>query len=411
MEIKFPPLKDWQEDVFRDIKAGKHDVYVTKAKRQVGKSILADTVSLYFALSFEKSTSVIIEPTLHQSRRVFKQIVNAVGGEGSPLLKSCNSTLLTLEFINGSTINLHSAEQREALRGMTVKKGILIIDEAAYIQDDIFEIVYPVVDANRCPILMISTPLFQSGEFYKKYMEGLEGIDGTVVKSYDWSRYDTSCFLSAEKLEYYRKTISPLKFRSEYLGEFISEGSYVFGDLNKAMGSWGDGAPKFAGIDWAVSTNDGNDETCIVFMDDDGRIVRVEGLKHLSPTQQVERLAELINQYDLNCVQVEMNSIGSVYSDLLKQKISCSLIEFWTTNDSKRRIIEQLISGVQMGDVQIPNEPVMLRQMQHFQMEKTKTGYTYNNDSRTVHDDRVLALAFCYDAYKNNINGFTIDFA
>lgn len=409
MNVRFPKLYDWQEDVFKDIKGNAYDTYVVKAKRQVGKSILAVTSLLYYAFMQERSISVIVEPTLSQSRRIFKQIINAVGGEGSPAIKSANATLLTIEFINGSEICLKSAEQREALRGMTVKKGILIIDEAAFIEDDIFEIIYPVVDANHAPVLLISTPLFQSGEFYKKYIEGLEG--GKIVKSYNWSEYDTSVFLSKEKLEYYRKTISPLKFKSEYLGEFISEGSYVFGDLNKAVGAWGDGEPRYAGIDWAVATNDDNDETCIILMDDNGNVTRIEGLKHLTPTQQVERLAEIINENNLFCVQVEMNSIGSVYADLLKQKISCSLIEFWTSNDSKRRIIEQLITGVQGGEVQVPNEPILLRQMQHFEIQKTKTGYTFNNDSNKVHDDRVLALAFAYDAYKNNINGFEIDFA
>lgn len=407
IKIKFPILKSWQEDVFKDIKVNQYDTYVVKAKRQVGKSILAIVSLLYYGLEKEKSISVCVEPTLSQCRRVYKQIINSVGGDGSPVIKSANSTLLTIEFMNGSEIIFKSAEQREALRGITVKRGILIIDEAAYITDDIFEIIYPVVDANRCPVLLISTPLFQSGEFYKKYMEGLD--DG-IVKSYNWSEYDTSCFLSDEKLEYYRKTISPLKFRSEYLGEFISEGSYVFGDLNKALCDWSDDDPKYAGIDWAAG-GDENDETTITLMDDEGRITEIIGIRGMSPTEQVEELARIINKYDLNCVQVEVNSIGEVYYDMLQRKVSVNISKFWTSNESKRRIIEQLISGILTGEVRVPNEPTLLRQMQHFNIEKTKTGYTYNNDSNTVHDDRVLSLAFCYDAYKNNIGSFTISFA
>lgn len=407
MEIRFPQLKEWQEDVFRDIKSNSHDVYVVKAKRQCGKSILAIVSLLYYAFGGERSISVCVEPTLSQCRRVYKQIISSVGGESSPAIKSANSTLLTIEFVNGSEIIFKSAEQREALRGMTVKRGILIIDEAAYITDDIFEIIYPVVDANHCPVLLISTPLFQSGEFYTKYMEGL---DAGIVKSYNWSEYDTSCFLSKEKLEYYRKTISPLKFRSEYLGEFISEGSYVFGDLNKALCEWSTEAPRYAGIDWGAGGAE-NDETTITLMDEEGRITEIIGIKGMSPTEQVERLAQIINNYDLYCVQVEVNSIGEVYYDMLQRKVSVNISKFWTSNDSKRRIIEQLISGILTGEVRVPNEPTLLRQMQHFNIEKTKTGYTYNNDSNTVHDDRVLSLAFCYDAYKNNIGSFSISFA
>lgn len=407
MIVKFAQLKPWQEDVFRDIKNNVSDTYVVKAKRQCGKSILAIVVLLYKSFLSERSISVCVEPTLSQCRRVFKQIISAVGGEKSKIVKSCNATLLSIEFSNGSEIVFKSAEQREALRGLTVKRGILIIDEASFIEDEIFEILYPIVDACHCPVLLISTPLFQSGEFYKKYMEGL---NGGIVKSFNWSSYDTSCFLSAEKLEYYRKTISPLKFRSEYLGEFISEGSYVFGDLNKALCDWSKDEPKYAGIDWAAGGND-NDETCITLMDEEGRITSIQAFKGMSPTEQVDRLAEIINKCSLLSVQVEVNSIGEVYYDMLQRKVNINISKFWTSNDSKRRIIEQLISGIQTGEVRVPSEPVLLRQMQHFSIEKTKTGYTYNNDSDSVHDDRVLALAFCYDAYKNNIGGFTISFA
>lgn len=406
MQVQFPKLKQWQEDVFADVKEGCCDVYVVKAKRQVGKSILAVVTMLFYAFTQEYSISVCVEPTLSQCRRVFKQIVNSVGGEDSPVIKSANATLLSLEFTNGSEILFKSAEQKEALRGMTVKRGILIIDEAAYITDDIFEIVYPVVDANHCPTMLISTPLFQSGEFYAKYMDGL---DGGIVKSYDWSKYDTSCFLSDERLEYYRRTISPLKFRSEYLGEFISEGSYVFGDLNKALCDWSTNEPKYAGIDWAAGGDD-DDETCITLMDENGVITEIIGIRGVSPTEQVEKLADIINNHSLNCVQVEVNSIGEVYYDMLQRKVNVNVSKFWTSNDSKRRIIEQLISGIQTGEVRVPNEPTLLRQMQHFNIEKTKTGYTYNNDSNKIHDDRVLSLSFCYDAYKNNIGGFSISF-
>lgn len=407
IKINFPKLKQWQEDVFGDIRKNAYEIYTVKAKRQCGKSVLGICALLYYALNYDKSISVILEPTLNQSRRVYKQIINSVGGESSWAIKSANATLLTIEFVNGSEICLKSAEQKEALRGMTVKKGILIIDEAAYITNDIFEIIYPIVDANHCPVLIISTPLFQSGEFYEKYMQGLEG---GIVKSYNWSDYDTSCFLSSEKLEYYRKTISPLKFRSEYLGEFISEGSYVFGDLNKALCDWSHNDPKYAGIDWAAGGDD-NDETTITLMDDEGMITEIIGIRGLSPTEQVEELAKIINKYDLNCVQVEVNSIGEVYYDMLQRKVSVNISKFWTSNESKRRIIEQLISGILTGEVRVPNEPTLLRQMQHFNIEKTKTGYTYNNDSNSVHDDRVLSLAFCYDAYMNNIGGFSIGFA
>lgn len=407
MDIRFPKLNDWQQVPFNDIKSGTYDTYVVKAKRQVGKSILGITAMLYFAFA-DKSISTCVEPTLKQSRRVFKQIVNACGGDGSKLIKSANATLLTLEFFNGSEIVFMSAEQEDALRGATVKKGILVIDEAAFIKDDIFEILYPLVDANHCPVLLISTPLFLSGEFYKKYTEGL---NPTIVKSYDWSTFDTSIYLSKEKLEYYRQTVSPLKFKSEYLGEFIAEGSYVFGQVTKCVTGFSTKQPVYGGIDWSCGNE--NDYSVLTLLDADGNVTNIYAYKDFTPTQLVEQFAVDIKKHPtLKSVQVETNSIGTVYMDFFKQKVTGGLIKgFNTSNDSKRRIIENLIKAFQQDTIRIPNDPELIRQLQHYNIEKTPTGKVTYNGANGVHDDYVLSLAFAYDLYKRNAGTFTLSFA
>lgn len=408
MQIQFPPLEPWQNDVFKDIKETLFDIYVVKSRRQTGKSILCITTLLYFALNNEKSIGVIVEPTLNQSRRVYKQLLNAIGGDTSPLIKSANATLLSIEFSNGSEIVFKSAEQKEALRGATVKRSILIIDEGAFIEQDIYEILYPLVDANHCPILIVSTPLFLSGEFYTKYYEGL---NSSIVKSYDWAKYDTSKFLSQEKLEYYRKTVSPLKFQSEYLGEFIAEGSYVFGDISKSVDDYSKKAPVWGGIDWGGGNN--GDSTVLTLMDDLGGITEIFAFNNLTPTQQIDELANIINKYSstLSTVQIEINSIGMVYSDLLKKKVkNVTIKEFYTSNDSKRDIIEQLISAFQSDKIKIPNNLELIKQIQHYNIEKTPSGKVTYNGADGCHDDYVLSLAFCYDAYLHGQSEFRICF-
>lgn len=406
-QVKFPPLEEWQQPVFNDLKEGIWDIQVIKAKRQVGKSILAEVCVLYKSLSNPDSISVIIEPVLSQARRVFKQIIKAIGGDTSPVVKSANATLLEIEFQNGSQILLRSAEQKENLRGLTVKNGILVIDEGAFIQDDIYEILYPLVDANRCPILIISTPLFMSGAYYEKYMEGLGGTG--IVKSYDWSAYDTSKYLPDEKLEYYRERLSPLRFRSEYEGEFIAEGSYVMGDVMGVVGDYSQERSVFGGLDWGNGGE--NDYSVLILLDENAHVTAIHARNNLTPTNQIEYFSSIVNGLNLRCVQVELNSIGTVYYDMLQQRVNGTYVQgFQTTNESKRRVIEQLITAIQNGGIEIPNDPELIRELQHYNVEKTKTGYTYNG-ADGVHDDYVLALAFAYDAYLNIGGGFSISFA
>lgn len=402
-------MYEWQQPVYDAVSSddGKGLMYCTVAKRQVGKSIVAETLLLYFALK-RKSISVMVEPTQAQCRRCWKQIVSAIGGAKSPLLTSANATLLEIEFANGSQIIFKSAEQRENLRGLTVFHGLLVIDEAAFISKDIFEILYPVVDATNSPILLISTPLFCSGEFYERYSLGVAG--DKRIRVFNWSEYDTSALLPPEKLEYYRQTMSALKFQSEYLGQFIKEGSYLMGDLTKCITGYSEKKPVFAGVDWGAG---GTDSTVLVLMDEDRRVTGIKRWTDIDPVDLVDELAERINQHDtLNTVQVEQNSIGEVYLSMLKRKVKRGLVRaFVTDNSSKRRIIEELVKAFQTQAIEIPNDAELIKQLQHYGMEKTPSGKITYNGQDGVHDDMVMALAICYDLYRGINKKFSIGFA
>lgn len=391
MEIIFPKLHKHQRDVYDAVISdnGAGNIYVVKSKRQCGKSFVASLILIYFSLNKRDTISMIVEPTLNQSRRIFKDIVKML--EGSGIIKNANQSLLSIDFINGSEIIFKSAEQYDAIRGYSVS-GILIVDEGAFIRDDVYEILFPVRDAHNAPMLVISTPLFCDGYFYILFTS-------TNSKSYDWCDYDTSMFLSDEKLEQYRNTLSDLKFRSEYLGQFITDGGYVFKNIAKCILGDSDitGKPVVCGIDWAVG-NDG-DDTVLSLLDANANAVEFVRLNNMSPVEQIDTIVNKLNTIpSLKKVVVEQNSIGNVYLDMLKHKYSRHSIitKFNTTNDSKRRIIEQLATAFQNENIHIQNDRELINQLQHYAVEKTKTGYTYNGAG--AHDDYVMSLAMAYDA-------------
>ena len=391
MEIIFPKLHKHQRDVYDAVvnDNGAGDIYVVKSKRQCGKSFVASLILIYFSLNKKDTISMIVEPTLNQSRRIFKDIVKMLDGSG--IIKNANQSLLSIDFINGSEIIFKSAEQYDAIRGYSVS-GILIVDEGAFIRDDVYEILFPVRDAHNSPMLIISTPLFCDGYFYRLFTS-------TNSKSYDWCDYDTSMFLSDEKLEQYRNTLSDLKFRSEYLGQFITDGGYVFKNIAKCVLSDSDitGKPVVCGIDWAVG-NDG-DDTVLSLLDANANAVEFVRLNNMSPVEQISTIVNKLNTMpSLKKVVVEQNSIGNVYLDMLKHKyIRHSIVtKFNTTNESKRRIIEQLATAFQNESVHIQNDRELINQLQHYAVEKTKTGYTYNGQG--AHDDYVMSLSMAYDA-------------
>ena len=391
MEIIFPKLHKHQRVVYDAVISdnGAGNIYVVKSKRQCGKSFVASLILIYFSLNKKDTISMIVEPTLNQSRRIFKDIVKMLDGSG--IIKNANQSLLSIDFINGSEIIFKSAEQYDAIRGYSVS-GILIVDEGAFIVDDVYEILFPVRDAHNSPMLVISTPLLCDGYFYRLFTS-------TNSKSYDWCDYDTSYFLSDEKLEQYRNTLSELKFRSEYLGQFITDGGYVFRNITNCVlsDSIVKGEPVVCGIDWAVG-NDG-DDTVLSLLDANANAVDFIRINNMSPVEQIDTIVNKLNTIQsLKKVVVEQNSIGNVYFDMLKHKYSRHSIitKFNTTNESKRRIIEQLATAFQNENIHIPNDRELINQLQHYAVEKTAKGYTYNGQG--AHDDYVMSLAMAYDA-------------
>lgn len=408
--IKFPALTDWQQPVFnkftsmysRDMSLKKEFAqsphrYVIKSARQRGKSFLIQVLLLYIALKKKFSYSMLVEPTLNQSRRMFKQMCKAL--EDTGLIKKSNQSLLEIVFKNGSEIVFRSGEQGDNLRGETIT-GILVYDEAAYLTDNIFDICQPMVNVHKSPIFYFSTPLFSEGKFYKEWTSSIKSL----VHNFDWvdDKYDYSKFISQEMIDDYRQTMTPLQFKTEILGEFIDGQSFVFGDFKSCIGTATSKDVAYIGIDWG-SGSDG-DSTVVVMMNSNREVVDILATNDMSPTEQVDWIADLINKHKqtLKRARVESNSIGTIYADLIAGKIYDKnvLDVFYTGNTSKREIVEKLILAFQNSNIVIPDDRQLIKQLSAFQMKKTKTGkVTYANASDSVHDDYVMALCFAYSLF------------
>ena len=133
-------------------------MHFVKSVRQKGKSMMCENILALASLSTANQKSGFIAPTLRQAKPLYKDIVRSL----KPLIAESNGSDMELTFINGSSVSFMSAEQGDNLRGFTVTEGgILIIDEAAYISDEVFYAVTPFVNANNAPILAVSTPRFR----------------------------------------------------------------------------------------------------------------------------------------------------------------------------------------------------------------------------------------------------------
>ena len=396
--IKLPfSLFPWQQDIIKGVLKFPHDIHISKSRRQVGKSVTCEVLLLYFAINKTNSVSICISPTLNQSRKIYKEILKGI--QNLPIYQSSNSTILEINFSNGSCIKFKSGEQRDSLRGESVN-GILILDEVVFILDEVIYTTLPFVDANRAPIFMCSTPKFRDGVFYEFFHNGLNNKSG--FHSYDINDYDTSALLSKEKLEIYRQAVAPIAFKSEYLGELIDAISTVFGDVEKLCGTTLHTAnERTMGVDWSNGALDkgGNpDETSISIINEHKELEFIDSFSDKEVMETIDYIIQKIREYDVKKVVVEVNSMGATYVNILKKRISslgirCQVLEFFTTNDSKREIIENLQVNCMNGTIQLLKNNKLLLQMVSYMSEKTPTGKITYNASLGAHDDCIISLA------------------
>lgn len=380
------------------------NIYVVKAKRQVGKTTMAENILLEFGINHSNTLNCLVEPTLDQSRRVYKEIVKAV--EHTPILKRKNDSLLEIEFANGSSILFKSAEQRDNLRGFTIT-GILVIDECAYIQDDVYDILQPTTDVHSAPILMISTPKLKQGFYYRYYNAGIEGANKHII-SIDFNEFDTSMMLSAEKLEQYRQMMPKSQFTTEYLGEFLDTDSVLFNNIKGCIGVPAkDYKDLYVGIDWGSGA--GGDFTSVCAFNEHRQMVFIDYFNDKSTIEQARYLSTMFSAYKgkIRRIVAESNSIGTPMIELLRDTLSKGgngdltrrITPFVTSNGEKVRLVNQMQVALEQGNITILDDKGLISQLSAYEATyNPRTNNVSYNAPQGSHDDNCISTMLALDA-------------
>lgn len=414
MTITFPDLEPWQKDVFDELANRDHNYwYVIKSIRQCGKSVLAQLLLIYSSFEQGGSVSLCVSPVVSQSRKMFEDILSICG----PLVCKSNGGTLEITFVNGSRILFRSAEQGDSIRGNTVKgTGILVVDEAAYIKDDIFySILVPTTNVNKSSIFVFSTPKFKTGFFYDLFIRGCNGVNN--LKAFDWTQYDLSKYLPDNMLEMYRQQMPKMSFAAEFLGEFIDADGSVFTDFKRNIkkSKVDYKLPVCIGIDWGTGT--GNDYTAITVgqvQDETIKIIDQLAFNDLNANKTIDKILQItsglvkkgVKEVNIIC---EKNSIGNVFYQLMVDRlddyeqtynqtaeyddeISINCQTFTTTNKSKEEIIKNTILCIEQNKLVLPDIEQLILEMGAYECKSSKNGSLTYNAPSGLHDDRVMSL-------------------
>src|SRR3954454_8305782 len=186
--------------------------------RQTGKSTSTAALATHVAVYEPGSLVLLFAPSQNQSREIFRKVTAfyQLAGTVDPEAESAQR----LEMPNGSRIVSLSGNPNTA-RGYSGPK-LVILDEAAWIDDNLFHAVTPMLAAGGRLIAM-TTPFGRRGWFHQAWADGGDA----------WSRLkvtaDDSPRISPEFLALERATKPDWRIRQEYFCEFVDTDEQLFG--------------------------------------------------------------------------------------------------------------------------------------------------------------------------------------
>lgn len=232
-------LDDWQKEVLST-----NGNIVLCSGRQVGKSTIISIKAGRFAAENFRKSVLIISSTERQAEELFIKTLNFLSDNYKALLKSGKDrpTKHMLKLKNGSVIRcLPTGLAGTGIRGFTI--DMLIADEAAFIPDEVWSSVTPMLLTTGGNITLVSTPHGKLGYFYQCYNDksftvfhvNSEQVIRNRPISITWTEYQRTSAL--EHLEREKKSMTQLQYAQEYMGEFIDELRQFFSDtvIKKCM--------------------------------------------------------------------------------------------------------------------------------------------------------------------------------
>lgn len=180
-----------------------------------------------------------------------------------------NETQKRIEFPGGGAVSIKSGDDPDTLRGDGLD-GV-VIDEAAFHQEDAIKSVLPSLSDKRGWCWFISTPRDQGDWFHRVFLDARTRLGWEA-----WHGPTTTATVSQDELDYAREVLGEWGYRREYLAEFDNPTGNFFkrewfryyengGDTYRMNGSTCKASDlwKFATVDLAASLKTSADYTVI----------------------------------------------------------------------------------------------------------------------------------------------------
>ena len=186
--------------------------------RQFGKSTVMAAKALHHALHHPNCTVIIASPSARQSREMMRKCKDFARflrmkprGDGD--------NRISLLLPNGSRI-VGLPGRADTVRSFSA--SLILVDEAAWVKDEMFLALSPMLATTNGAMWMLSTPNGSRGMYWQMWKDG----------GPDWERFEvpaTECArISPEFLARERKTMGERRYAQEYGCQFVDNGDSYF---------------------------------------------------------------------------------------------------------------------------------------------------------------------------------------
>jgi phage terminase large subunit-like protein len=298
----------------------------------------------------------------------------------------------------GGEVTVRSADNPDALRGEGL--DYVVVDECAFVPEAAWtEALRPALSDRLGRAMFISTPKGRNW-FWRLWERGQDANDD------EWAswQFPTSGnpYIAASEIEAARLGLPERVFLQEYEAQFLDDAGGVFRRVADAATAIEcepeEGHEYCMGVDWGKS----NDYTVLTVMDiAERRMVAMDRFNRIDYTVQRGRLEAMAGRYNPSVILAESNSMGEPIIEQL-QRDGLPVRGFTTTNATKAQAIEALALAFERGDISILNDPVLVGELQAYEMERLPSGMVRYGAPEGMHDDTVMSLALAWQAIETS---------
>ena len=358
---------------------------IIAAGRGFGKSMLCAYLSTKELLKDEKQI-LIVAPTYDLTHRVLENVEKWIA-KAFPSLKAGISYRPYPKIITPwkSLLECKSAENPTGILGK--RYDLVIVDEAAKISRKVWETyISPTTQITGGRIIYISTPWGQNW-FYETWIrtKGFQfrSIDNPYFKKSDWDKA--------------KQVLPQAVFEQEHEAKFLSDAAAVFRGIDKIIKP---GCLKDveAGHKYVMGVDLGRkrDFTVVTVIDKyDNKVVHWDRFNIIDWNLQKPRIVAAALRYNGARVIIDTNNVGSYMAEeLIRAGIFVEEFSFpGGKSTNKKELIEKLQLFIEQQNVFIPNNKVLIDELQAFGYELTPAGRITYSAPQGLHDDCVISLA------------------